>query len=138
MGRGLSELQKCVLYLAFKNHRSVERSEERMVSSEHGADVTYSEVLCCYYGWEPQKRRIQSRYREWFRGKLVGGNERNATRAAVSRAIQRLGARGFVVPLRGRHWAGANLTDEGSRIAENVSVKQRESCPLINRYNGKQ
>jgi hypothetical protein len=113
MGRGLSDLQKHILRLAFKNRQA----------KGHDAlepDVYYCEVLRRYFalevaeGTDPRKRRC-SIDRYW-------AVNYDAAHASLSRAMARLEQRDLLVLVKvtaeGREWAGADLTDAGVLEAE--------------------
>jgi len=110
MGRGLSELQKCILRLALRN---IEHEEQREWRNKHGGvNVVYSEILNDYFGRH--------------------GNVRSA-QAAICRAVLRLEQRGLVVSVRGLcKWAGADLTPAGLQQARELSVNEVPNWNLVN------
>jgi hypothetical protein len=94
MGRGLSELQKCILRLALKNRER----EQRRNARDSGADVYLSEVLVEYFGFErdpdvfwgskePLRERLGT---PKFSKATIRAKRYEAAQAALSRAALRL------------------------------------------------
>jgi DNA-binding HxlR family transcriptional regulator len=106
MGRGLSELQRSILRLAFQGDDSC---------------VYGHEILKAHYGWYQSngwadKRRGGAKR---FSREFIGITEWNAHRAAVARALRRLEDRGLVTRICGAYsnWSGAELTEQGKQVA---------------------
>ncbi len=112
MGRGLSDLQRTMLRLAYKNYLADPYSK---------ADVFYPEVLVAHYGWHDNYINVRRYHsRQIFSKAKIGARHYNAATVAVYRAALRLEQRGLVVCVRGAYakWAGVKLTDEGKRLAQ--------------------
>ena len=128
MGRGLSELQKCILRLALKNVEVEGRH------TGHGTDVLHSEILAEFFGWrgntrDQEGKRIYSQ--SIFEREEIGAKQYASVQAALSRAITRLEQRGLVTATHGvARWAGANLTDAGMQLAKELSVNKSANLPL--------
>lgn len=159
MGRGLSPLQKTVLLLALKNYEEEGRWRPHALG-EPPADVLQSEILEWWFQWEPDLRWMGPYGRDpgfWWRprirqcpgdGETVGrrnwtgqkfskaqrGSAYNSARASLSRALTRLERRGLMTWVSGAWslWAGADLTDEGVKLAralqENGSTARPRSA----------
>jgi hypothetical protein len=131
MGRGLSELQKTILRIAWRN-----REAERRHDGSGGGDVVYAEVLAEHYGWHPSRCRLQAPSYEkedeerrtfgsqHFAKEIIGERVYNAAHAALTRAMTRLATRGLVTLVYGvnSRWSGANLTADGVRLARGTPL----------------
>lgn len=100
MGRGLSDLQKCVLRLALD-----EVGVSRTGGQRLGADARYRDIRKAFYGIE---------------------RSTPATSAAISRACDRLAKRGYVTLVAARYsrWSGVDMTDEGRQVAQELSANK--------------
>jgi hypothetical protein len=122
MGRGLSELQKAILVMAYKNH--IYGTPRWIVDeSPYGADLFAPQVLSEFYGWPSVCTRIRKRGPNFDRQR-IGEARYNSNRAAVSRAFKRLEARGLSIRHRGLYWSGITLTEEGKIVASKLSVNK--------------
>ena len=118
MGRGLSDLQKSVMWIAYRNRM---REWRQIVEHETkgGADWTKrdevfnQEVLVEHFGWWWPWKRSPRDSTHWhnFSKAEIGGKKYSSAHAALSRAIGRLLKRGLLAWGR---W-GYNLTDRGVR-----------------------
>jgi len=126
MARGLSELQKAILRLAYRN---------RQVRDERSVDLFYPEVLHEHFGWpiarthswRPEKGERPCGYDRYFSMREIGEAKYRKTQVSLSRAVSRLERRGLVESGWGFGWTGRghailDLTDEGVRVAERLSV----------------
>ena len=108
MGRGLSDLQKSILLQAYKKLEQIGRYNDQSITGM----LLPSEVLAEFYGWETQIE--DSGHEEIYIGSQlfskeeIGSNRYNSARAAVSKAFQRLEARGLVERVH---------TTQGSHVA---------------------
>lgn len=137
MARGLSDLQKAILVLAY--HRHQERLEQiataKEGSHEHlvltrgvgSIDLFNAEVLhehfglpVCSHWWRPE-RGERPRWGNNFCMRVIGEKRYRCAQASTSRAVKRLQERGLVERVHG--WcAGMRLTDDGVTTAEDLSV----------------
>ena len=101
MGRGLSELQKNILCMAYENRMMRRSRSENLIRDD--MDLFASEFLEIF-----------------FAGKT------NAIRAAVSRAFKRLEERGLVKRYWGAYskWMAIDLTDHGLEKAKELTVNK--------------
>lgn len=92
MGRGLSELQKCILRLADKK------------AGKPRADATYADIRAEYYGV------------------ALRVTEARSADAAICRVVERLQQRGLVEHVVAAYskWACVRLTAEGKRQARSI------------------
>ena len=118
MGRGLSELQKTILLMAY-GHRG----------DGHGVELRYPEVLRECWGWEPVRRgwgegRRSSPVRRHFSKAEIGEREYRSAQASLSRAVRRLEERGLVE--RGRLFGHGvlDLTERGVQVAEGLASSE--------------
>ncbi len=114
MGKGLSPLQKTILQLAYEN-------QGRQTPQ---TDVTYSEILVKYFGWELVDNSPSWASMPWYQQSFskndIGQAEYGRAMASVSRAVKRLQERGLIEKthsLRAGGWSGANLTEVGKTQA---------------------
>lgn len=123
MGRGLSDLQKSILVMAYGNHEPTRGS--------FGCDLYTKDVLTGYYGWVPVKGYLDSPGSQSFDIQAIGEQKYRSTRAAVSRAFRRLERRGLVTRVMAVRsvWAGINLTEEGAEVAQSLSVNSAQIIP---------
>lgn len=141
MGRGLSDLQRTILRLAYENRQAPPEPDRQPEwakamfgpAQSNGIDVYYSEILVNGFGFPLRRWRrdegLSDRTvaRRRFTGQKFAmteiGNKRYASaQAAVSRAFARLERRGFVELYSGAYarWSGAKLTDAGVEIAKSL------------------
>jgi hypothetical protein len=126
MGKGLSELQKRILVLAYQNHSKESRPEPG--TAVLGADLYKNEVLAQVFDLPLQSDiRTPGGERDpagWHFSKRALGQKYNAAQASVARAFRRLEDRELAVRLVGSvsGWSGIDLTDEGLRVAEKLTV----------------
>ena len=115
MPRGLSDLQKRILKLAY---------EKRLLGQKTGpCDVCTTQVLLEIYDW-PLAFDCFSVAAHNFDRKEVGQQEYDQAMVTVSRAMSRLEARGLVTRFKSRHaWSGISLTPAGVEASEQLSVK---------------
>jgi hypothetical protein len=140
MGRGLSELQKAILRRALAN----QKAEGRSLDESRFADVLRAEVLADYWGWPMPPRGDGDRYRTNMEGlqerhiggrlyspRQIGEKRYGSAQTALTRAMNRLADRGLMTLVQGRfsHWSGANLTENGVRVATTLSVNCRVKLP---------
>ena len=136
MGRGLSPLQQTILRIAFRQHDQhlQHAADNDRNPDEFGCDVLYRDVLIEHYGFRRKAPRLYVPSDRIDRA-AIGRVAYNRATAALSRAFSRLESRGLVCVMcgTGSRWSGANLTDEGLKIAGELSVKTRETFPNVNR-----
>jgi hypothetical protein len=126
MPRGLSELQKAILRLAYRNRQERE---------EWSVDLFHAEVLHEHFGWPiARHRRWRPEVGErplpmdrYFSMREIGEARYRKTQASLSRAVSRLERRGLVERFHAAGWTGygcavLDLTDEGVRVAEHLLV----------------
>ena len=114
MGRGLSELQRTALAIAYRNRQA------GGVSDRNTVDAYYAEIMAEHYGFTPHPRvDLHSPGRQHFSRSKIGPERYDAAKAALSRAMKRLEERGLVVVAQGAnsHWSGIELTDAGVQAA---------------------
>ena len=103
MGRGISDLQRCILVLC---------KENKFLSTQ--------EILSAWRDWEPA---------QWGSKKsVVGESEYNAAHASLSRTISRLWQRGLVMIWKNLTCSatGITLTQEGKVIAQAISEEEAD------------
>ena len=115
MPRGLSDLQKRILKLAY---------EKRLLGQKTGpCDVCTTQVLLEIYDW-PLIENCFSVAAHNFDRKEVGRREYDQAMVVVSRAMSRLQARGLVTRFKSRRaWTGISLTPVGVEVSEQLLVK---------------
>ena len=115
MPRGLSDLQKRILKLAY---------EKRLLGQKTGpCDVCTTQVLLEIYNW-PLAFDCFSVAAHNFDRKEVGQQEYNQAMVTVSRAFKRLEARDLATRFKSRHaWSGISLTPAGVEASKELSVK---------------
>jgi hypothetical protein len=112
MGKGLSELQKCILKIAIKN----------FCAGSHEYIVPNREVLIEYYGFEPicdlegKLNRTQI-----FDRRAIGINRYRSASVAVVKAFNRLIWRRLA---QRSYYGGISLTAAGVKAAKAISSKQ--------------
>ncbi len=146
MGRGLSELQRAALCIAFRNREA----EGRTLDTPGGADAYYHEILADHYGFEPTG---PLRYPEHYGGhagqriaggqkfsrRAIGARRYDAAKVALSRAAGRLERRGLVQTRQATmsHWAGISLTETGVLLAKQLAVNSSaEGEPVTRTIDG--
>ncbi len=106
MGKGLSELQKKILKMAYKNR------------GPGSGDVTNREVLIEVYGfrplYSPQEKRNGAII---FDRQAIGINLYRSASVSVAKAFNRLAGRGLG---QREYGYGIILTNEGFRVAETL------------------
>jgi hypothetical protein len=134
MGRGLSPLQRYIVAKAATMDR-----------------LHYYVILHEYYGWPIRKRphRLeadQHGYRvdggefgytasgKKFWPAQIGRETYHKTMVSLSRAVERLARRGLVTWLAGTRykWSGVEITPEGKRLADTLTVDLRRILPQVN------
>lgn len=136
MTNSLSELQQEILLLAYQN----KTGEGRGLNQATGADAYTWEILAALYGFTPQREttgrgavlmveRLPGKYLFSMTGE---GQGYRAARAAVSRSLRRLEARGFLVRVHppGSNLTGVNLTVEGFYMAQGMDNARRAEQAL--------
>lgn len=132
MGRGLSELQKSILRIAYRNHQAGPMTHGG-ISKTH---AYYAEVLHEHFGFPIERRSYidknatDSMYlrsnpaSHTFDLHAIGESRYRAAQAALSRAVKRLSERGLVEWMQGEaaRWSGVNLTKAGMAEAEKLLV----------------
>ncbi len=128
MAAPLSRLQKTILVLAFRNHKTAghrphkpHRKDWNYVADT--ADVTYAEILAAYYGWVLEFPANNSRVYHFSR-RCIGPKHYDAAMAALSRATLRLSDRRLGICVWGieGHWSGLDLTAMGVEVAQGLSL----------------
>jgi len=139
MGRGLSELQKSILRLAY--HNRLERLERIAKKTDPGSheplvltrgvgppDLYYAEVLREHFGWEvrslwwrPERGQRPSRGQN-FEMKEIGERRYHSVQSSLSRAVVRLEERGLVERLE-HYLAALDLTQRGLEEAEKLNER---------------
>lgn len=119
----LSCLQKTILVLALRNHKTAGHRPHRPHDKHWNyvadtADVTYAEILEAYYGWGSKMPANNPRVYHFSRQR-VGPKHYDAAMAALSRATLRLSDRGFGICVWGTkgHWSGFDITESGIELA---------------------
>ena len=144
MGRGLSELQRTILVMAFHHRQHFDDDEnerlqtEYMGTSRHAPpdDLHTHEVMTAHFGCIPSDKRCEKQCRSGrlmrrFGGQYISITKTGATRyraasVSVNRAFARLEQRG----LGERHWHSVfTLTDAGITAARSLTVSTTEKCP---------
>ncbi len=142
MGRGLSDLQKAILRIALRQQEAHAAEAAGLVASfgrepsAYGCDVQHKDVLAEHFGFQKRKAKMFSfEEPDRFDRQAIGPAIYNRAEAALSRAIVRLESRGLVHRAQGAvaRWSGATLTDEGLRVARELSVNTRKSLGHVNR-----
>jgi len=91
VGRGLSELQKGILKIAYRN-----RAEKGKRASSDLADVSNREVLVEVYGFVPEENKGLNTDRPFiFNRKVIGAKRYQSASTAVAKAFKRLSNRGL-------------------------------------------
>jgi hypothetical protein len=125
MGRGLSDLQKAIIVMAYKNKEAGDVAyrtgpneyNTRPVVSAH---VKREQILQEYFGWRPGVRERCKGRAGVFNREDIGHDRYNTVMVSLSRSLHRLEARGlvhFTHSLRAGGWSGAELTQEGEAAA---------------------
>jgi hypothetical protein len=107
MGRGLSELQKNILRLAYRNRRR----------GSGTGDTTNSEVLIKVYQFpaHPPSPWHDSGHAQIFYPAEIGVNRYRSASVSVAKAFNRLAKRGLAAR---KYNYGIILTDEGLKLAK--------------------
>jgi len=135
MGRGLSELQKTILSIAYENHKKYtseawikkeieEYNKLRIMSAYEGLslpkeyepfhfDLYHYEILAHLIGLDPNKMYEYCVKR--FKPESIGYKKYKSLNTSVSRAISRLWERGLIVWYPFNHYSssGIKLTEKG-------------------------
>jgi len=135
MGRGLSELQKTILFMAYENHKKYtsetwikkeieEYNKLRVMSAYEGIslpkeytpfhfDLYHYEILAHLIGLDPNKMCEYDV--KHFKPESIGYKKYKSLNASVSRAISRLWKRGLIVwyPFDHHSTSGIKLTEKG-------------------------
>jgi hypothetical protein len=116
MGRGLSQLQKKILLMAYENRTQKARHQ--------GVDLRYPDVLREWWGWEPVGWRWEKGERcdassRHFSKQQIGERQYRSAEASLSRAVRRLEERGLVYRSRILGHGVIDLTEEGMQAAAN-------------------
>jgi hypothetical protein len=141
MGRGLSDLQQQLLVLAWRNRQDLNRQAEvyqsdtltyrrngqparRMVTVRGHVDLYYAEALCTIWGWHSQADWpiwVTPSARQ-FSKRRIGARRYTTARVILTRACERLEARGLVQRRGGAYvnWNGIQLTTFGAQLAEHL------------------
>src|SRR5918995_7442769 len=94
MGRGLSDLQKDILLMAYENEQAGHEAYHDETGPVITAHVKREQILRERFGWQPDGRF------GWFCRNFsrtdIGHDRYNATMASLSRSLHRLEARGPV------------------------------------------
>ncbi len=157
MPRGLSDLQKKILVIAYGRRQDRDLDSECREGEERVAklgfagaykpapDVYYPELLVEVWGF-PHERLFPAErvakfgesvqgsgwWGQYFDRDAIGREEYNRATTTLWRAVKRLEKRGLVVrAYYGK--PGVFLTDEGIRIAEELSVKRVQPLSDCNR-----
>jgi len=134
MGRGLSELQRTILLMAYENHMKYtseawikkeieEYNKLRVMSAYEGIslpkeyvpfhfDLYHYEILAHLIGLDPNKMYEYDVKR--FKPESIGYNKYKSLNASISRAISRLWKRGLIVwyPLNHQSTSGIKLIEK--------------------------
>ena len=133
MGRGLSELQRAILALAYRNR--LDRLEHAKTGDEvytrgvYSIDLYYAEVLREHFGWEVRgyswrpERESRPCWGQSFSMREIGERRYRSAQASLSRAVLRLEARGLV-ERRHHYLAGLDLTERGVDVARSLAEDQ--------------
>jgi hypothetical protein len=119
MGRGLSDLQKKILHMAYQNRTIKERKQ--------GVDLRYPDVLREWWGWEPvrgprwEKGERCDASSQYFSKRQIGEREYRSAEASLSRAVGSLAERGLVYRARLFGHGVVNLTEEGTEVAARLA-----------------
>ena len=135
MGRGLSELQRTILLMAYKNHKKYtseiwikkeikEYNKMRVMSTYEGIslpkeytpfhfDLYHYEILAHLIGLDPNKMCEYDVKR--FKPESIGYKKYKSLNASISRAISRLWKRGLIdwYPFNHQSTSGIKLTEKG-------------------------
>jgi len=155
MGRGLSELQKTILSMAYENHKKytseawikkeIEEYNKLRVMSAYGGvllpkeytpfhfDLYHYEILAHLIGLDPNK---MNEYRvKRLKPELIGHKKYRSLNASVSRAISRLWKRQLIdwYPFNHQSTSGIKLTEKGIEWV-NGYIK----CQVINNITDNQ
>lgn len=133
MARGLSDLQKNILVIAYRRRKKAE-AEGKYPSDIHGCDVLAAHVLEGYFGWKKSGiYNYIARGGKNFDRETIGRSKYNSTRSTLSKTFKRLQDRGLVMPARGKEyntWKGYNLTEEGIEIAKELLANIKDDIGL--------
>ena len=114
MGRGLSELQKRILKLAYTNATTPKDCTERLYNYQ---------IFEHIYGWVPTPRAGTGSPK--FNPDEIGHNAYRSAKVVVHKACRRLESRGVVIIVEAScsHWVGIALTDAGRELTANLVVE---------------
>lgn len=141
MGRGLSNLQKTILWRAWSN-----RQAEGV--SDVVPDVWRAEPFMDYWGWRSvyvyYRDRVDSYRRnpggQIFDRRLIHNDEYRAAQVSVTRAFERLAARGLLnLGYSLTSHMGGFLTEQGIAAAKGIDIattllaNRVPSCHSLNR-----
>jgi hypothetical protein len=116
----LGRLQKVILALALRNREA----EDRHGEEDYGADVLATEAIVAHLELPDAEAffRDGRTYSTTIYGSArLSKAEYLSAKASVSVSLRILERRGLVVAVRGlTGWTGANLTEEGVRVAQSL------------------
>lgn len=116
MGKGLSDMQKFALRLAYENKQ---RGARYTAGGQQYPQVQLWEFKAKWYGWPYKDSPYTSLH---FDTRRIGEKEYQAGKAATGRMITRLVERGLVrrTPVYGFMGWGYELTEEGEEVAREL------------------
>ncbi len=128
MGRGLSDLQKKLLTMAYERRHQSDKCDIDLFTHEALSELyDFEDWKAEWYmqTWQHQEGRGLARGGHHFDVQSIGKNRYSAAHAAVSRAFKRLEQRGLVTRYYGAYsqWTGIKLTDGGLHVAKLLTVK---------------
>ena len=123
MARGLSDLQKNILVMAYSRKLKA-LTEGTYMARGYGCDLLAAHVLEGYYGWKTAGiYDYIAPGGHNFDRETIGRNEYNSVRSTLSKTFKGLQDRGLVLLSYGnKHvsWSGINLTEEGIEKAKEL------------------
>lgn len=124
MARGLSDLQKAILMMAYQNRFKIRSAEKRVEDFNRGRPHNYDESMTSY---ELYIHKEDIFYNE-FVGTLAS-KKTNSIKVSVSRAFKRLQERELIERSYFSHHnhMSANLTIKGIKVAESLLVNTKIS-----------
>jgi len=128
MARGLSDLQKNILVMAYSRKLKA-LTEGTYMARGYGCDLLAAHVLEGYYGWKTAGiyDYIAPGGHNFDRA-TIGRNKYNSTRSTLSNTFRSLVYRGLVTLSSGNEyvtWSGINLTEEGIEKAKELLISLR-------------
>jgi hypothetical protein len=128
----LSKLQRWMLAHALRNRMA----EGRTGHDLRGSDLYAREVFVGFYGFreydrygDPEWDSLRRPGFKRFHPDSIGRSAYNSAHAAISRAANRLAARGLAVCIEGGYWGGIDLTDAGVAVAEKLASTVAPQAP---------